>query len=102
MLQINVKDLNFRKYKEVSDLENDENHDLFPPRFVVDVIREDGDRSSKLHVQCKISCYGKNDNVIFDNLFFTINIPSKLLQEDASSNRSEYVYNSMVVTQKVT
>ena len=81
--------MNFRKYKEVSDLESDENKDLFPPRFIIEVMRKDSDHSSMLHVQCKISCYGKNENLIFDNLVFTINIPSKLLLEDACATRSE-------------
>ena len=95
--------MNFRKYKEVSDLESDENKDLFPPRFIIDVICRDGDRSSMLHVQCKISCYGKNENLIFDNLVFTINIPSKLLLEDARAIRSELImYNSIVFTHKDT
>ena len=86
----------------MSDLSCDENKDLFAPRFIIEVMRKDGDCSSMLHVESKISCYGKNENLTFDNnLVFTINIPSI---EDACAIRSDhmYMYNSLVVTQTAT
>ena len=81
-MQINVKDLNFRIYEEVSELESDEDRDLFPPRFIVDLCKNGG---HMLHVKCKVSCYGKNKNIIFDDLLFNIYISPKQLPKPSNS-----------------
>ena len=66
LFQINVKDLNFRRmYEEVSELDSDENCDLFPPPFIIEIMCKD--RSCMLHVPCEISCYDKTKNA---DLFF--------------------------------
>ena len=84
LFQINVKDLNFRRmYQEVFELESDENCDLFPPRFIIEIMCKD--RSCMLHAPCKISCYDKTKNPVFDDLLFNINIPAKRLPEAVSS-----------------
>ena len=77
--------MNFRIYKEISDLKTDEDIDLFPPRFIIDVLRRSDNHSCMLHCQCKIYCNGKDENLIFDNLFFNINVPAKGLLEAGSS-----------------
>lgn len=75
VLQINVKDLSFRTYTEVSELEADEIRDLFPPRFIINITCRN--RNCILHAQCKVSCFDKNESVIFDDLIFNIIIPPR-------------------------
>ena len=67
-------------YEEVSELDSDENCDLFPLPFIIEIMCKD--RSCMLHAPCKISCYDKTKNA---NLFFNINIPAKRLPEAVSS-----------------
>ena len=64
--------MNFRAYEKISELKNDEDDDLFPPRFVIEVVRNYGYHT--LHAECKISCYDKDTKQIFDYVVFTINI----------------------------
>ena len=58
-------------YQNELDLKADEERDLFPPRFIIDLMCLD--RGCMLFAQCKVSCTGKND------LVFNIYIPAKRL-----------------------
>ena len=79
-------------YQEASDLKNDENDDLFPPRFIIEIMCKD--HRCVLHVPCKVSCYDKTKNPVFDELCFNINIPAKTLPGAMNSIvTSEYVYS---------
>ena len=71
--------MRFQTYNEASELEADEKRDLFPPRFIIDVVCTN--RSFILQGQCKISCYDKNKTLIFDDLIFNINVSARRTPE---------------------
>lgn len=66
--------MNFRAYQNEFDLKADEERDLFPPRFIIDLMCLD--RGCMLFAQCKVSCVGKNEK---RDLAFNIYIPAKRL-----------------------
>ena len=75
LIQINFKKLNFRIYQTVAELKADEDRDLFPPRFIIDLMCLD--RGCMLFAQCKISCVDNNETNIFNDLPFNIYVPAK-------------------------
>lgn len=89
-MQINIKDLNFRTYQSSCDLKADEERDLFPPRFIVDLMCLD--RGCMLYAQCKVSCIGKSEKLNFSDLVFSIYIPAKRFLH---TGRYDYVHSSL-------
>ena len=75
LIQINFKKLNFRIYQSVAELKADEDRDLFPPHFIIDLMCLD--RGCMLYVQCKTSCVDNNEKDIFNDLLFNIYVPAK-------------------------
>jgi len=83
-MQINTEQLDFRKYHDKFELEADEMRDLFPPCFIINLTCEDP--GHKLYAEYRISCIGKNNNLIFKDLLFNVYVPAKRSKVEASSH----------------
>ena len=88
-VQIVGESLNFRKwYKHHSHLLNDENNDLFPPRFKLKLVNKDYNLSSRnLNYKLKICIQNKKRG----DAYFTLNISGF---GHHSSDKSEGLYNN--------